>query len=167
MGRYSVAICLRDYQVVSFKRKEEILMSGSLSPFFELEPHPEKGSAPRPGVPKNRTTIKLPTGRALLKSKQYLCIMAWAFWVDDPIRRDDLPGQLGAEQLQQILDNLKARGETEKAAELEEILKEMERPPQEAAVPIEGDATELTEQELRDFKPSIDLAELRRLAEEQ
>lgn len=107
MGRFAIAICLRDFQVISFNRKEDIVTSGNLSPIYELEPHP----SPRPGVPKNRTMIKQPNGKTLLKSRQYLCIMAWAFWDDEPIKTKQPQGPVGLDQLQTMVENLKKGGE--------------------------------------------------------
>ena len=135
MGRFAVAICLREFQVVVFDRKEDIVLNGSLSPFYELEPHPEeekpkkkKEFSPRPSIPRNRTIVKLPNGKALVKSKEYLCVMAWAFWVDDPIKREEPQGKLGVEQLQKIVDEMKANGDHEKAAELEKIIADAQNP---------------------------------------
>lgn len=162
MGRFCVAICLRDFQVISFNRKEEIVTSGNLSPIYELDPHPEKGMNPRPGVPKNRTIIKLPNGKALLKSREYLCFMAWAFWVDDPIKKEQPHGPIGVEQLQKMVKDLRARGENEQADEVEKTITQLKEPKPEGdgpTVPLYDAKTEssrldakMSEAELKEFR---------------
>ena len=129
MGSYSVALCLRDFQVVVFNKQEQLVTNGNTTSFFELEPHPEGSGrnakfSPRPSVPYNRTTVKLPNGKALLKSREYLCILVWGFWNEHPIKpQEETPGaEMNGAFLQKMVDDLKAQGQTQQAEEIEKIL---------------------------------------------
>ena len=133
-GRYSAAVCLREFQVITFNREENILSNGDVSRFYELVPHPEgkKGPpAPRPGVPRNRTTIKLPNGKALLKARKYLCVLVWAFWDDDPIKPEETERKIGVESLRNLAQELRAKGETQQADDLEKVADQIGNPPSE------------------------------------
>jgi hypothetical protein len=108
LGQYCAAICLKDYQVVVYDRKEHILSSGMISPVFELKPHEEGKKvklSPRPSVPRNRTQIKIGQGKATIKPRNFLCILVWAFWDGHPIKVAET--KMDGSNLQNVIDRLK------------------------------------------------------------
>lgn len=111
LGQYCVAVCLRDYQIVKFNNNEYLITANtvnSVTPVFELEPHPKGKKAkpsPRPSVPKNRTQIKLGQGRATIKPRDYMSILIWAFWDANPIKENEI--KTDTSRLQGLVDKLK------------------------------------------------------------
>lgn len=103
LGQYCMALCLKDFQIVSFNKKEHLLSQGMASPLFELESGKKK---PRPFVPRNRTKVSLGKGQGTIKSRKYLSFLIWAFWDGYPIKEKS---KQNSEELQKVLDNLKEK----------------------------------------------------------
>jgi len=114
LGEYTAAICLKDYQLVMFEQKEHLLKSGDISPFFQLA-QTSKNYLQIPHVPRNRTKISLGSGRATLKPRDFLSILAWAFWDGYPIN-EKVPEQ-NSEHLSSLLDQLKLQEQSEDSEE--------------------------------------------------
>lgn len=121
LGQYCAAICLKDYQVIMYDRKEHILSFGMISPVFELKPH-EKGKkakpSPRPSVPRNRTQIRIKQGKATIKPRNFLCILVWAFWDRQPIK--ETKTKMDGSKLQNVI-------EQNKSADLPSLQTELDR----------------------------------------
>ena len=72
-GKYISAISLCENQIVVVDGEEHVLTPGAISPISK-----------KIFVPRNKTLINFPDGRSTLKSKDYTCLMVWAFWTDNP-----------------------------------------------------------------------------------
>jgi hypothetical protein len=104
LGSYCLAICLKDYQIVKFGGEEHMLQLERMTPVFEIRPHDKKKPADRPSVPSNRTQIKLPNGKATLKTRDYLSVLVWAFWDGHPSKQDNI--SMNTAPLQEVIEKL-------------------------------------------------------------
>jgi hypothetical protein len=104
--QYCMAVCLKDYQIVRFEDKEYLLYEGMTTPLFEIKP-----KASRPSIPKNKTQVKLANGKATIKSKKYISILAWAFWCHDPKKENNK--EINTEALHELVNNMKVTNSQE------------------------------------------------------
>jgi len=107
IGNYCCAISLGENQIISMNGKENILVPGAMSQIYELT---DKRTS-YPFIPRNKTLIKFPNGRATLKRKEYRNLMLWAFWAENPIR----PKEVNKSQpdLQKAINKLKEEAHAE------------------------------------------------------
>lgn len=77
-GKYAMAVGIKDYQVIQYGGQDHILEAGSLTPLFGIS---EKNV---PRIPFNRTQIKLGQGKATIKPRSYMSMIAWAYWDEYP-----------------------------------------------------------------------------------
>lgn len=82
LGEYVMGICLRDFQCISFERKEYFVNAGQFSPVFNVKKLGKRTIVPC--IPKNKTLVKPNDGRSRVKSKNFSCLLVWAFWAEDP-----------------------------------------------------------------------------------
>lgn len=78
IGNYAMVVGIKDYQVITYDRKDYVIEKDSLSPLFQVS----EGSIPR--VIPNRTQIKLGKGKATIKPRRYMSMVVWAFWEEHP-----------------------------------------------------------------------------------
>lgn len=120
-GNYSMALCMKDHQIVVYNGQEYPLVMGQTSPCFELKPQPtdkKEKPSPRPSVPRNRVQYTKPNGQKSLKTRNYWCILVWAFWDEMPLNRNREPSKEGLQKaMQAAAEQLEAKQSSEDATE--------------------------------------------------
>lgn len=124
-GNYSMALCMKDHQIIVYNGQEYPLVMGQTSPCFELKPQPsskKEKPAPRPAVPKNRVQYTRPNGQNSLKTRNYWSILVWAFWDEMPLKQDREPSKAGLQKAMQVAaEELEAK-QTQKNSEQDTVL---------------------------------------------
>ena len=83
-AEYAMAICIKDYQVITHERQDHLLSRDCLSPLFRVS----EDNIPR--IVPNRTQVKLGNGQATIKTRSYMSMIVWAFWDEYPeLKRAD------------------------------------------------------------------------------
>jgi hypothetical protein len=101
--KYGRVLVVEGFQTFVLNDRELVITTGNSSSIFSTT------STPR--VPRGKTQIKLPNGKATIKNKAYRSTVLWIFWDDNPIAEVSNPHN--EQGLQHAIEELQAKLDAE------------------------------------------------------
>jgi hypothetical protein len=92
-SKYMMGLVLGDTQVFNYKGEDYIIKAEHFTPIFDIT------ETDYPKIPKDRTTIQLENGKTTVKARNYLSVVIWAEWEEDP----RIPKELQESHIQNAL----------------------------------------------------------------
>jgi len=109
LGNYTMAICMKDYQVIVYDKEENLLSAGTCSQLYDIS------EIAHPSVPFKRTQVSTGGGKATIKNREYLSVLVWAYWSESPEKKE--APQISEEDLQKLMEKFKESPPSQEGSE--------------------------------------------------